>query len=241
MAVATARIDRWERVARVPLLALGGVFIVAMSVLALGPDLPSPVLLAAFGVLVLSWVAFGLDYVVHIVLAPRGHRLSWVVHHPLQLLAVLIPTFRAVRVVDLIRQIPGLAPRSGAAVRTQIVASAFCYSVVFVYFIALSTLLVERDAPGASIRSFGDAVWWAIVTLTTVGYGDMVPVTVTGRFYAILLMLGGVIIIGVASGTAMSVIAERIRGFVAPSEASGAASAHPEHRQSTQPPRGADR
>ena len=44
----------------------------------------------------------------------------------------------------------------------------------------------------ASIHSFTDALWWAFVTITTVGYGDMVPVTVAGRAMAIILMLGGI-------------------------------------------------
>ncbi|MFH1382959.1 MAG: potassium channel family protein [Chloroflexota bacterium] len=45
---------------------------------------------------------------------------------------------------------------------------------------------------GASIKSFADALWWAVVTITTVGYGDMVPVTVAGRAVAFVLMLGGI-------------------------------------------------
>jgi len=44
----------------------------------------------------------------------------------------------------------------------------------------------------ASINSFADALWWAVVTITTVGYGDMVPVTVAGKAVATVLMLGGV-------------------------------------------------
>ncbi|HWL02141.1 MAG TPA: ion channel [Microbacteriaceae bacterium] len=211
MAQSTALPDRWDRAVRTPLLVFGGIFFVGMTMIAFGPDLPPLVQLLALLGIVLSWLAFAVDYIVHVWLAPRGHRLAWVLHHPLQLLAVAIPPFRAVRVIDLVRQLPGFAPHSGTAVRVQIVGSAFAYAAVFVYFIALSTLLVERDAPGATITSFWDSMWWAVVTLTTVGYGDMVPVTVLGRCYAVLLMLGGIVIIGVASGTAVSLISERIR------------------------------
>ena len=45
---------------------------------------------------------------------------------------------------------------------------------------------------GASINSFADALWWAVVTITTVGYGDMVPVSLAGRAVAFILMLGGI-------------------------------------------------
>jgi len=216
MVQSDARSDRWDRAVRVPLLVLGIVYIVGMTTIAFGPDVPPLVQSLAFAGIALAWLAFALDYVVDVVLTPRGQRLAWVLHHPLQLLAVAIPPFRALRVIDLVRQLPGLAPHSGTAVRVHIVASALAYALVFVYFIAISTLLVERGAPGATITSFWDSLWWAVVTLTTVGYGDMVPVTVLGRCYAVLLMLGGIVIIGVASGTAVSIIGERIRGSQAP-------------------------
>ena len=64
---------------------------------------------------------------------------------------------------------------------------------------ALAVYAVERDAPGSRMNTFGDAIWWACVTLFTVGYGDIFPVTTPGRVYAVLVMLGGIAIIGVAS------------------------------------------
>ena len=51
---------------------------------------------------------------------------------------------------------------------------------------------MSKAASNASILSFADALWWAMVTITTVGYGDMVPVTAAGRAIATILMLGGI-------------------------------------------------
>ena len=52
--------------------------------------------------------------------------------------------------------------------------------------------------------TFGDSLWWAIVTLTTVGYGDIVPVTTTGRIVAVMIMLTGVAVLGLLAGTLAS-------------------------------------
>jgi voltage-gated potassium channel len=55
---------------------------------------------------------------------------------------------------------------------------------------------LERDEPASTFRSWADAVWWAISTLTTVGYGDHVPVTTGGRFVAGAIMVFGVAMLG---------------------------------------------
>ncbi|WP_172900731.1 potassium channel family protein, partial [Mycobacterium ulcerans] len=54
------------------------------------------------------------------------------------------------------------------------------------------------------------AVWWAITTVTTVGYGDLYPITVTGRVIAVLLMIGGISLIGVVTASLASWIVQRV-------------------------------
>jgi voltage-gated potassium channel len=70
-------------------------------------------------------------------------------------------------------------------------------------------LSFEADAPGSNIHSFGDAIWWAIVTVTTVGYGDRFPVTAGGRGVAVVLMLVGIGLIGVLTATVASYFVEQ--------------------------------
>jgi voltage-gated potassium channel len=66
-------------------------------------------------------------------------------------------------------------------------------------------LLFEQNAKGSNIHSYPDALWWAIVTVTTVGYGDRYPTAVGGRIVAVVLMLLGISLIGVLTATIASV------------------------------------
>lgn len=59
-------------------------------------------------------------------------------------------------------------------------------------FVTALVVTVERQSPEANITTAEDALWWAYVTVTTVGYGDLYPVTGTGRLLASILMLAGV-------------------------------------------------
>jgi voltage-gated potassium channel len=65
-------------------------------------------------------------------------------------------------------------------------------------------LLLEKSVPGSNIHSYPDALWWAVVTVTTVGYGDRFPVTAGGRAVAVILMLVGIGLIGVLTATVAS-------------------------------------
>jgi voltage-gated potassium channel len=72
---------------------------------------------------------------------------------------------------------------------------------------ALGVFIFESESNRA-IGSFGDALWWAVVTATTVGYGDVSPVTLEGRLIAVVLMLTGIGVIGVFTATVASAFFE---------------------------------
>jgi voltage-gated potassium channel len=207
---ATPRRDRWEAATTIPLVILGFSFIVAYSVWVLVDDLSDVVVVILLLDFVLAWLAFLVDYIVRVSLTPRGQRWLFVRSNVVDLLSVLLPVFRAFRVVNLLRRVPYFQVRSGAAVRTTVITYAAVYAGIFVYFMALAALSAERNAPESTITNFGDAIWWACVTLATVGYGDTYPVTAMGRIYAVILMGGGVAIIGTASALVLSYITERI-------------------------------
>ncbi len=85
------------------------------------------------------------------------------------------------------------------------IASAAVLLVLFIIILLLEfgsvgILILEMNAPGANITSASDAMWWVIVTIATVGYGDQYPVTNAGRIFASFVMIVGVGLFGVVTG-----------------------------------------
>ncbi len=183
------------------------VFLVAYSWTVLEPDMSQGLYQLLIWLLALIWLAFLVDYVVRLRFAEDKR--GFIHHNLVDLLSVLIPLARPFRlVVDLFR-IPSLRGDSGSHLRRRIVIIAGTFVVMFIYVISLAVYQVERYAPGSNIHSFGDSLWWACVTMATVGYGDYYPVTVTGRLLAVVLMIGGVAIVGTASATIVSYLNEQ--------------------------------
>ena len=88
----------------------------------------------------------------------------------------------------------------------RLLLTAFC-----VYFLLLFLLLAaENRADGSAIRSFGDALWYSLITITTVGYGDLSPVTPLGRLVGILFALSSVGILAALIGIALKVVGGRL-------------------------------
>jgi voltage-gated potassium channel len=151
---------------------------------------------------------FFLDYFVRLYLAPdRGH---WFLRHLLDFAIVTLPLARPLRLLRLLVLIEVLQKAVGDAFRGRIVVYTMSGVVLLIYTASLAVFDKERYLPGATINSFGKALWWSITTVTTVGYGDVYPVTNTGRVIAVLLMIGGISMVGVVTAALASWIIQRV-------------------------------
>lgn len=74
-------------------------------------------------------------------------------------------------------------------------------AVMSVSLRALAVLDAEQNAADATITTFGNALWWACTTVTTVGYGDFFPVTLKGRVAAVVLMVVGIGLVGTVTAS----------------------------------------
>lgn len=154
------------------------------------------------------WIVFIVDYVVSISLA--HDRKTWFKNNLLLLVSIMLPIFRPLRLLRLVAVLNVLNRTSGMAVRGRITLYVCSSVILLIYVGSLAELDVERNAPGATITDFGKAIWWAFVTTTTVGYGDMSPVPWQGKCIAVGLMIAGIALISVITATLASWIVDRV-------------------------------
>jgi voltage-gated potassium channel len=198
---------RWQKIADWPLTLAAIVFLVAYSFEVIG-DLDGPRATVAEAVIWATWAVFLADYIVNLVLAQP--RWLWFRTHVFDLLIVVLPMLRPLRLLRLLTLLNVLHRTAGAAFRSRVIVYVAGAATLLVFLSALAVLDSERSAPGATIVSFPDAIWWAFVTISTVGYGDFSPVTDIGRLIAVGLMLGGIALLGVVTATLASWIVERV-------------------------------
>ncbi len=99
---------------------------------------------------------------------------------------------RVVRVILLMARMRRVMSRGGGFLRGRYLLAMLGIAATIVFIGAFAVMILESGTETAQITNFSDAVWWSISTVTTVGYGDIVPHTVAGRIIGMVLMVVGI-------------------------------------------------
>jgi voltage-gated potassium channel len=164
-----------------------------------------------------AWAVFVLDYAVRVLIAER--RLHYVGRHIPDLLVIALPVLRPLRLLRVLMLIRFINRRAAHSLRGRVAIYVSVTACLVVFCASLAELDAERHATHPVIRTFGESVWWAVTTMSTVGYGDYYPVTPEGRIVAIGLMLAGVALLGVVTASIAAWLIEAVREVEAESQA----------------------
>src|SRR3978361_1073204 len=197
----------WRWYTDTPLTISAAVFLIAYAWEVIA-DLRPPADLVAETIMWVIWGFFVVDFIVNLLLAKR--RVHWFFTHFIDFLIVALPALRPLRLLRLVTPLKFLNSGAGPALGGRVVTYAAGAAIILVFVAALAELDVERHAIGSHIHTFGDALWWACVTIASVGYGDITPVTIEGRLMAVGVMAAGIALIGTVAATFASFFIDRV-------------------------------
>jgi voltage-gated potassium channel len=209
MTTGTTRVDRFERRTEWPLAFLALVFLAAYAWPILQPDI-SPFWRHLCRVTDYAiWAAFVAEFIARLVLAER--RGQYAVRHIPDVLMVALPVLRPLRLLRFLVLLRMINRRATASLHGRIVAYVVASAGLVLLISALAMLDAEQHNRHANITSFGDALWWAAATMSTVGYGDRYPTTTDGRVIGAGLMVAGIALLGVITATFASWLIAQVR------------------------------
>jgi len=186
---------RWLRWTEWPLVALGLLFLVVLIL-----PLAAPLSEGQAAVLdvanVVIWALFAADYALRLYLV--DDRRMFVRTHVLDLIVVVVPFLRPFRLLRLVAIVISTSRRAGGLAVRRVLLYVIGVTIIVMGVSAVVGFDAEKDVPAVerTINTLGDALWWAMVTVSTVGYGDVYPRSSLGREFAALLMLTGIALVG---------------------------------------------
>jgi voltage-gated potassium channel len=203
-------LSAWEQRSDLPMSVLAFVFLGVYAWQVLGTEKSPGLHEFLDGVMWVIWGLFAADYLVKFTLARQ--KLRFVGRYLFDLITVALPMVRQMRALRLITIISVLNRQVSGSIRGKIGLYVAGATLLVGTCAALSVLDAERGNPDATIKTFADALWWTLTTISTVGYGDRYPVTTEGRLVAGALMIGGIALLGVVTGVIASWFVEKITG-----------------------------
>lgn len=156
----------------------------------------------------LLWLLFAIDLLFRFIVSPQKRhffRRNW-----LDTLTVVVPQLRALRGLRAFTA-NGILSKGKGLFSGGAVTSAVLGTIIIIWVGSLSVLNAERDASGATIKTLPDSIWWSFETISTVGYGDFIPVTWMGRSIAVLVMIVGISLLGAVSASLAATLVKQNR------------------------------
>jgi voltage-gated potassium channel len=145
------------------------------------------------------WIAFAVDLLIGFTRAKNKKK--FILNHPIDVAAVILPFLRPLRLLKVI-SFGGLVLQKVAIGKQFTVTIKVVIASIFIAYVsAVQMTISESNVDGSNIKNIGDGLWWAITTVTTVGYGDRYPTTLEGKSLAVLLMVTGISLMGVITAT----------------------------------------
>ncbi|MFB7516642.1 potassium channel family protein [Streptomyces sp. NPDC056144] len=195
------RMERWDHRLEIPLAVASLVYLAGYAIRVLGRgNLPPAWLDLCLAMTLASWALFVVDYAVRLHLSGLGP-FRFLRTHLLDTVVVVIPLLRPVRIFTFYDRVQRRRDQPRLSLYARVMVYAGLTVTLLGFAGALAVYHQERDAPGATILTFGDSIWWTCATLATVGYGDVAPVTPMGRLVAVGLMACGLALLGAVTGS----------------------------------------
>ena len=171
-------------------------------------------------------VVFTIEYILRIYVADSKPRFIFSFFGLIDLLAILpfylsfgvdLRSLRALRFLRLFRVLKLVRYNKAmnhfikamSSAKEQIFLFIFI-TVILIYFAAVGIYYFENEAQPEKFTSIFDSLWWAIITLTTVGYGDVYPITVGGKVFTFMILLIGLGIVAVPTGIIASALTQSV-------------------------------
>lgn len=202
--------ERWLRWTEWPLVVLGLLFLVVLIL-----PLAEPLTEAEQQLLdvanVVIWSLFVVDYLARLYLVSDRRR--FVRTHILDLIVIAVPFLRPFRLLRLLAIVISTTRRAGGLAVRRVTLYVIGVTVIVMSVGAVVVYDAEKDVPldQRTIKTLGDAFWWSLVTVTTIGYGDVYPASVLGRLFAAVLIVTGIALIGTITAAIASYFVNIVR------------------------------